>query len=65
MEGLADDLENDVNKKSACPLFQRWLLEDFQNEAEWREIPQKIVLAPGIEIIIPRPKLIVPDGLDA
>ena len=41
--------------------LRRWLLEDFQNEAEWREIPQTLVLAPGVEIIIPRPKLIVPD----
>jgi hypothetical protein len=43
--------------------LRRWLLEDFQNEAEWREIPQNIILAPGIEIIIPRPKIIVPDDL--
>lgn len=40
--------------------LHRWLFEDFQNEAEWREIPDKIILAPGVEIVIPRPQIIVP-----
>lgn len=44
--------------------LQRWLIEDFQNDAEWREIPQSIVLAPGVEIFIPRPRLIVPNDRD-
>lgn len=42
--------------------LQRWLKNDFANESEWREIPQSIVLAPGVQIEIPRPpKIILPD----
>lgn len=38
--------------------LKRWLRGDFVNEAEWREIPERIELAPGISISIPRPHLI-------
>lgn len=37
--------------------LQRWLRNDFVNESEWREIPERLVLAPGVEIVIPRPKI--------
>lgn len=40
--------------------LRRWLNDDFENPCEWREIPNTIMLAPGIEISIPRPKLILP-----
>lgn len=35
--------------------LRRWLKEDFSNDAEWREIPRKIELAPTVSIDIPRP----------
>ena len=40
--------------------LRRWLKDDFDNEFEWREIPDRIVLAPGVEIAIPRQGLFVP-----
>jgi hypothetical protein len=40
--------------------LRRWLNDDFDNPFEWREIPKKITLAPGVEIEIPRPKLTLP-----
>lgn len=43
--------------------LQRWLKGDFANDSEWREIPETIELASGIEIAIPRPKqLVLPNG---
>jgi hypothetical protein len=42
----------------------RWLHDDFDNEEEWREIPGSIMLAPGVEIVIPRPKIFLPDELE-
>lgn len=38
--------------------LRRWLRNDFVNEAEWREIPDEIQLAPGIRIFIPKPKVV-------
>ena len=35
-----------------------WLQNDFVNETEWSEMPQKVELAPGISVSIPRPKTI-------
>lgn len=32
--------------------MRRWLLDDFDNEADWREIPTQIELCPGIVIPI-------------
>lgn len=40
--------------------LQRWLRSDFDNESEWREIPESIELAPGIKVVIPRKTIIVP-----
>jgi len=40
--------------------LRRWLKNDFINECEWREIPNQIELAPGIQIAIPKPKIILP-----
>ena len=38
----------------------RWLQDDFVNENEWREIPELVTLAPGVEIEIPRQGIILP-----
>jgi hypothetical protein len=35
--------------------LQRWLKNDYDNEEEWREIPNEIELAPGVKIKIPKP----------
>jgi Restriction endonuclease len=35
--------------------LQRWLRYDFMNDCEWREIPERIQLAPRIFADIPRP----------
>jgi hypothetical protein len=40
--------------------LRRWLNNDFDNPFEWRELPSKVLLAPGVEIEIPRPTLILP-----
>lgn len=37
--------------------LQRWLKEEFLNEAEWREIPEEVEVAPGVRIRIPRPRI--------
>jgi hypothetical protein len=42
--------------------LRRWLHSDFDNDFEWREIPPSIELAPGVKIVIPRPRLIVPSA---
>lgn len=40
--------------------LQRWMQNDFDNEADWREMPEFVDLAPGVRVEIPRPpKLIV------
>ena len=43
--------------------LRRWLHDDFVNDSEWREIPEFIEVAPGIRILIPRPKLVLPGRL--
>lgn len=40
--------------------LRRWFRNDFDNEAEWQEIPSKVILTRGVEITIERPPLIVP-----
>lgn len=40
--------------------LRRWMRKDFNNEHEWREIPERIELAPGISVEIPKPKLWLP-----
>jgi len=37
--------------------LRRWLREQFDAEADWREIPDTIALAPGITVTIPKAKL--------
>ena len=39
----------------------RWMRNDFLNEFEWREIPDRIELAPGINVHIPKKQLWLPD----
>jgi hypothetical protein len=39
----------------------RWMQNDFQNEHEWREIPNQIELAPGITIPIPKKRIWFPE----
>jgi RNA polymerase sigma factor (sigma-70 family) len=38
----------------------RWMRDDFINEFEWREIPNSIELAPGVNIEIPKKRLWIP-----
>jgi hypothetical protein len=45
------------------PHLRRWLRDEFDNEFEWREIPTRVILAPGVEIEIPRKGLFVPKSL--
>ena len=40
--------------------LKRWLEDNYASESEWREIPEHIVLAPGVRIAVPRPRLILP-----
>jgi hypothetical protein len=42
-----------------CVLGQsrRWLQDNFAAEEEWREIPDEIVLARGVAITVPRPRV--------
>jgi len=37
--------------------LKRWIEENFWSKKDWQEIPDKIMLAPGTIIDIPRPKL--------
>jgi RNA polymerase sigma factor (sigma-70 family) len=39
----------------------RWMRNDFLNEFEWREIPDRIELAPGVSIQIPKKRMWLPD----
>ncbi|MCJ7653644.1 MAG: restriction endonuclease [Actinobacteria bacterium] len=43
--------------------LKRWLEDNFTSEEDWREIPDTIVLAPGITIAIPRPSTIWHRGI--
>ena len=38
----------------------RWLRNDFINEAEYREIPDSITLAPGVTVSVPKKDLWIP-----
>jgi Restriction endonuclease/XPA protein C-terminus len=38
----------------------RWMRRDFINEAEYREIPNEITIAPGIKIAVPKTELWIP-----
>ena len=40
----------------SLPDLKRWIRNDFSNEAEWREIPRTIELAPGVRIDVLRPQ---------
>ena len=40
--------------------LRRWFKNDYDNEFEWREIPAKVTLAPGVEIDVPRHGLYLP-----
>jgi hypothetical protein len=42
--------------------LKRWLREDFVNEHEWREIPDDIELAPGIQIHVAKQNILLPNG---
>ena len=42
--------------------LKRWLQDQYGSPEDWREIPDKIELAPGIVIEIPRPRLYLADG---
>ncbi len=35
----------------------KWIEDNFWSEEEWREIPDKVTLAPGVTIEIPKPRL--------
>jgi hypothetical protein len=39
--------------------LRRWFQNDFVNESEWAEMPQRIELAPGISVPVPRPNIVV------
>jgi len=38
----------------------RWMRHDFINEAEYREIPNEITVAPGVTIAVPKTELWIP-----
>lgn len=38
--------------------LRRWLKEDFNNESDWREIPDEIELTNGVKIQIPKNRII-------
>lgn len=40
--------------------MRRWLRNDFDNQFEWREIPDEVELAPGVKIAIPKSELWLP-----
>jgi len=37
--------------------LKRWIADNFWSPEEWREIPDRVVLAPGVSIDIPKAKL--------
>ena len=39
------------------PDLKRWLEGRFGEEEDWREIPDRIELAPGVVIEVPRPRI--------
>jgi hypothetical protein len=38
--------------------LKRWVQGRFGDEKDWREIPDRIELAPGIVVEIPRPRIV-------
>jgi transcriptional regulator with XRE-family HTH domain len=42
--------------------LKRWLRDQYGDPEDWREIPDRIELAPGIVVEIPKPKLFSADG---
>src|ERR1039458_4596200 len=40
--------------------LKRWLEGRFGEEKDWREIPDRIELAPGVVIEIPKPRIMTP-----
>jgi transcriptional regulator with XRE-family HTH domain len=40
--------------------LKRWLQDQWGTEEDWREIPDRVELAPGVVIEIPRPKIAYP-----
>jgi hypothetical protein len=40
--------------------LKRWLEDRFGDERDWREIPDRIELAPGVVVEIPKPRIYVP-----
>ncbi len=45
--------------------LKRWLQDQWSNEEDWREIPDRIELAPGVVIEIPKPRIVMPFDLEA
>ena len=37
--------------------LKRWLQDQYGSDEDWREIPDRIELAPGIVVEIPRPRI--------
>jgi hypothetical protein len=37
--------------------LKRWLQDNFWSKEEWREVPDEIVLAPGVVVQVPKPML--------
>ena len=56
---FADQSRRLIRLRDARDL-RRWLKDDYDNEFEWREIPVKVTLAPGVEIEISQQGLFVP-----
>jgi hypothetical protein len=40
--------------------LKRWLQDQYGTEADWREIPARVELAPGVVIEIPKPRIVMP-----
>lgn len=43
--------------------LKRWIASQFTDEEEWREIPDKIELCPGVIVEVPKRRIIPPTGL--
>ena len=43
--------------------LKRWLQDQYGSEQDWREIPDRIELGPGVLIEIPKPKIVSPFDL--
>ena len=40
--------------------LKRWIQNDFTSQRDWREIPSRVQLAPGVVIHVPRPTIVRP-----